>query len=227
MKSTQYEDMLSRLYILVLLFALSACSLFQNQNIQDKKIEDLLSSLQGTGEGKGRLGINRQQYLFSFDALLKENNDWLLAANIPLHGEEILVLPNLSSENELGSGHNDLGLRIEEGIRSYLKSQKQSPALAKTFLLELRTIMRLVLHKKLHLEIICAQKVCSLGDAVYQVEATSKQLSLKKSLSDEYEFEFAAMNLTNSIFRRSSIFLHSKNKQSAPSTLLSLELFWN
>ena len=218
---------MSRLYILCLMFALTGCSLIQNQNIQDKKIEDLISFLQGTGEGKGRLGINRQQSLFSFDALLKENTDWLLAANIPLHGEEILILRDLRKENDAGSGQDDLGVRIEEGIRAYLKSQNQSPELAQTFLLELRTIMRLVLHKKLHLEMMCFQKVCSLGDAVYQVEATSKQLSLKKSLSDGYEIEFAALNLTNSIFRRSSIFLHSKNKQSTTSTLLSLELFWN
>jgi hypothetical protein len=79
----------------------------------------------------------------------------------------------------------------------------------------------------LGLEVICLEQECHLGEAVYRVEASSKQLSLKKSLFDEYEIEFAAMNLTNSIFRRSSIFLHSKNKQSTPSTLLSLELFWN
>jgi hypothetical protein len=74
---------------------------------------------------------------------------------------------------------------------------------------------------------MCLEQECHIGGTVYRVEATSKQLSLKKSLSDKYEIEFAAMNLTNSIFRRSSIFLHSKNEQSAPSTLLSLELFWN
>jgi hypothetical protein len=218
---------LSRIHLLFLLLSLSSCSVFRSQNIQDKKIKDLLSYLQGTGEGKGRLGINRHQYLFSFDAILKENNDWLLAANIPLHGEEILILNDLKKEHELESSNNDLGHRIEEEIRAYLLSQNQSPDLAKSFLTEMRKIMRLVLHRKLGLEIMCLEQECRIGETVYRVEATSKQLSLKKSLSDNYEIEFAALNLTDSIFRRSSIFLHSQNKQSPPSTLLSLELFWN
>jgi hypothetical protein len=210
-----------------LLLILTSCSLFKSQNIQDKKITDLISILPGSGEGKGRLGINRQQYLFSFDALLKENNDWILAANIPLHGEEILMLRDLTKESVDEGEKDGLELRIEQDIGDYLKTKKQSPELAKTFLLELRRIMRFVLHKKLGLEVICSQNECRIGEAVYQVEATSKQLSLKKSLSADYEIEYAAMNLTDSNFKRSNVFLHSKNKSSSSPTLLSLELFWN
>jgi hypothetical protein len=218
--------MLSRTYLLILFVTVSSCSLFKSQNIQEKKIEDLVSYLQGTGEGKGRLGINRQQYLFGFDALLKENNDWILAANIPLHGEEVLMLRNLDKVSVDEDKADGLEIRIQQGIRDYLKSQKQSPHLSKDFLLELRSIMRLILHKKLGLELSCSQKECRIGEAIYQVEATSKQLSLKKSLSEDFEIEFTAMNLTESIFRRSNIYLHSKNKSSPTPTLLSLELFW-
>ena len=218
--------MLSRIYLLILFVTVSSCSLFKSQNIQEKKIEDLVSYLQGTGEGNGRLGINRQQYLFGFDALLKENNDWILAANIPLHGEEVLMLRNLEKVSVDEDKADGLEIRIQQGISDYLKSQKQSPHLSKDFLLELRTIMRLILHKKLGLELSCSQKECRIGEAIYQVEATSKQLSLKRSLSKDFEIEFTAMNLTESIFRRSNIYLHSKNKSSSALTLLSLELFW-
>ncbi len=218
--------MLSRIYLLILFVTVSSCSLFKSQNIQEKKIEDLVSYLQGTGEGKGRLGINRQQYLFGFDALLKENNDWILAANIPLHGEEVLMLRNLEKVSVDEDKADGLEIRIQQGISDYLKSQKQSPHLSKDFLLELRTIMRLILHKKLGLELSCSQKECRIGEAIYQVEATSKQLSLKRSLSKDFEIEFTAMNLTESIFRRSNIYLQSKNKSSSALTLLSLELFW-
>jgi len=218
--------MFSRISLLFIILILTSCSLFKSQNIQDKKIEELVSYFKGVGEGKGRLGINRQQYLFSFDALLKENNDWMLAANIPLHGEEVLVLRNLKKKNVDDSEKDGLAIRIEQGIIDYLKSQKQSPELAELFLLELRGIMRLVLHKKLQLKIFCTQQECRMGDAIYQVEATSKQLSLKKSLSDDFEIEFTAMNLTDSIFHRSNIFLHSKIKSNPTPTLISLELFW-
>ena len=219
--------MLSRISLILLLLVISSCSLFKNQNIQDQKIDKLMAYLQAEGEGKGRLGINQNQYLFSFEALLKENNDWLLAANIPLHGEEILMFPDLSQESIDSDSEDGLELRIERGIAEYLKSKKQSPELARTFLIELRRIMRLVLHKKLNRAVTCSATECQMDGVVYQVGATSKQLSLKKSVSDEYEIEFAALNLTDSIFHRTNVFLHSKNKSSSSSPLLSLELFWN
>ncbi|MBA2404285.1 MAG: hypothetical protein H0V66_05900 [Bdellovibrionales bacterium] len=218
--------MLSRTYPFLILLLFTSCALFKSQNIQDKKVEELVSYLQGIGEGKGRLGINQQQYLFSFDAVLKDNSDWILAANIPLHGEEVLMLKDLKQEEAPVVEGDGLELRIEQGISEYLKSKKQSPEMARTFLLELRRIMRLVLHKKLGLEVACSQTECRIGDAIYRVEASNKQLSLKKSLSEEYEIEFAAMNLTDSIFQRSNVFLHSKNKKSPTPILLSLELFW-
>ena len=218
--------MFGRIFFLTLLLALSSCALFKSQNIQEKKIEDLISYLQGTGEGKGRLGINRQQYLFGFDAILNENNDWILAANIPLHGEEVLKLQDLKQEEVNESMKDGLEIRIQQGISEYFKSQKQAPELGKTFLLELRRIMRLVLHKRLGLPVICSKTECRIGEAIYQVEATPKQLSLKKSLSEDYEIEFTALNLTGPIFQRSNVFLHSKNKSSNTPTLLSLELFW-
>lgn len=219
--------MLSRFFFtLIFIFLLSSCSLFKSQSIQDQKVTELISYLKGEGEGKGRLGINQQQYLFSFDALLKENSDWILAANIPLHGEEILVLSNLKSEKG-DESREGLEVRIERGISEYLRSKKQSPELAGKFLLELRRIMRLVLAHKLNAPVNCSETQCQMGDVVYQVEANSKQLTLKKSLTDDYEIEFAALNLTDSIFKRSNIFLHSKNKSKTTPALLSLELFWN
>jgi hypothetical protein len=225
-KATQYEGMLSRFFYLLIILTLSSCSLFRAQNIENKNIEDLVNYLQGVGEGKGRLGINNQQYLFSFDALLKENNDWILAASIPLHGEEVLMLRDLKQEKIKLDHRDGLELRIVNGISEYLRFQKQSPELAQTFILELRRMMRLVLHKKLNLKVDCDKAECRIGEVIYQVEATSKQLTLKKSLSNDYEIVHIAMNLTDSIFERSSIFLHSKKGDNSASNLLSLELFW-
>lgn len=218
--------MLSRIISLLFILVLTSCSLFKSQNIQNEKVETLITYLKGEGEGKGRLGIGQNQYLFGLDAILKENSDWLLAANIPLHGEEILMLPDLKDETA-DQTTESLERRIELGISDYLKSQKKNPQLARMFMLELRRLMRLVFAQKLGLELKCTENECKMGEVIYQVKATPKQISLKKSLNDDYEIEFIAMNLTDSIFKRSSIFLHSKNKTSASPTLLSLELFWN
>lgn len=217
--------MLSHLTLLFL-FLFSACSHLKSQKIQNEKNDILMTYLQGVGEGRGRLGVNGHQYLFSFDALLKENNDWILAANIPLHGEEVLLLSNLKKEKNGVEDISGLEVRIEQGIGEYLKSQKKSPRLAQVFLSELRSLMRLVLHQKLALNVECSETECKMGESIYQVKTKNQEISLKKSLDSEFEIEYVAMNLTDSIFKRSNVFLHSKNKKSSTPTLLSLELFW-
>lgn len=219
--------MLSPIPLLILLSFFMSCGHFKNQKIQNEKFETLIRFISGVGEGKGRLGINQNKYLFGFDAVLKENSDWILAANIPLHGEEILLLKDLKKERLKISGTSGLELRIEQGIADYLRSQKKSPELARIFLQELRSLMRLVLHEELQLGVHCTQTTCQMGETIYQVIATDKQISIKKSLHSEYEIELVATNLTGSIFTRQSIILHSKTKTSGQLPLLSLELFWN
>jgi hypothetical protein len=205
----------------------SSCALFQGTNLSDKKVEELVDYLKGTGEGKGRLGINQHQYLFGFEAVLKENHDWILAANIPLHGEELLILRDLRKAKVADNEGESLEARIENGIADYLKSQKKSPKLAKLFLVELRQMMRLVLHKEIGEKVSCHHNECKIGDSVYLVEAKSQQLSIKKILPSDFEIEYIAQNLTDSIFRRGNIFLHSKTSSQPREPLLSLELFWN
>lgn len=218
--------MLSRIYPLILLTALSSCALFKSQKIQNEEFQTLINYVKGEGEGRGRLGINQHQYLIGFEAFLKENHDWILAATIPLHGEEVLLLKDLKLP-ESASAKEGLELRIENGIIEYLKEQKKSPELAKAFLLEFRRLMRLVFHKRLGLTLNCNSSECLIDEETYQVSSTDNMLTLNKSLSDEYEIEFVATNLTDSIFKRSNIFLHSKNRTSKTQPLLSLELFWD
>lgn len=219
--------MLSRINFLILLFIFSSCSLSKGQNVQDKKMETLLTYLNGEGEGKGRLGIGQNQYLFGFEAFLKDQKDWILAASIPLHGEEIIRLQNLKAVVSDETYDEGLELRIERGLTEYLRSRKQSPEVGHLFLKELRQLMRFVLHQKLGVKVACTQTECKMDESLYQVKVTGQQINLKKSLNADYEIEYIALNLTDSIFKRSNIFLHSKNKSQAQAPLLSLELFWN
>jgi hypothetical protein len=221
--------MIFQLLMLTSSVLLSSCALFQTTSLEDQNVEDLIRSIPAVGEGRGRLGIKQHQYLFSFDALLKENFDWILAANIPLHGEELLVIPNLQEEI-LKPGQAGLQNRIERGIADYLKSEKQSAALTKTFMLELRSLMRLVLHEKLGEKLDCIKKQqsfeCQLATSRYQVIPTANKLLIKKNISAEHEIELIAENLTDSIFNRTSIMVHSQRRSRNAIPLLSLELFW-
>ncbi|MBT3584680.1 MAG: hypothetical protein HN509_07220 [Halobacteriovoraceae bacterium] len=46
-----------------------------------------------SSDGKGRLHVGRNSYLFSYESLLaKEKKRWSLGLDIPVHGEEILTL---------------------------------------------------------------------------------------------------------------------------------------
>lgn len=222
--------MLSRFFFAILLTSLAACSLFKRSEVSDKKTIELLDAVIATGEGKGRLGIGKHQYLFSFEAVLKENKDWILAANIPLHGEEVLRLPNLALVDAIGS-EESLEIRIENGIRQYLMQQKQPPELAESFMRELRSLMRLIMHKQVGASLRCesqenGQHFCGIERLDYEALVAKEQLSLKKPLGDAYRIEFVAQNLTQSIFRRGSVFLHSQKATSNSAPLLSLELFW-
>jgi hypothetical protein len=219
--------MLSQFIPFILLLFISSCALFKTQNLETENTEQVLSFLKGEGEGKGRLGVGQHQYLFSFDAILKENTDWILAVSIPLHGEEMLILSDLKSQTELIESDQSFELRIEKGMNDLLKSEKRSPQLVKTFMRELRNLMRFVFHQKLSQKISCVEQNCSMGDSIYQVDLNQKQISVKKMIDLDYQIELVGTNLTDSIFKRTNIFLHSKTSDSRTAQILSLELFWN
>lgn len=222
--------MLSRLLFIISFLFLSSCALFRQQNIQDQKVEDLIRGLQGIGEGRGRLGIDQHQYLFSFDAILRDNSDWILAVVIPLHGEEVMTLPNLKVLKPEHTTEESFETRIEREINGYLRSQKESEVLTREFMQELRSMMRLVLHQQLKLEIHCKDQgelhLCSLGKEEYEVKTDSRQLLIKKNISPDHRIELVGQNLTESIFKRTNILLHSQKHSFNDRPLLSLELFW-
>lgn len=179
-----------------------------------------------TGEGKGRLGFEKQQHLFSYDSLLKEGKDWVLAVTIPLHGEEVLILTNLKDREGPRSPDDSLSIRMERGIADYLRSKKQSGELAGKFLNELRLMVRFVLHKQLDLIAQCGDVSCEFEGQTFPIEASPRRLSIKRMLAQGHVLELVAENLTGSIFTKSSFVLRSQTESSEKLPILSLELFW-
>jgi hypothetical protein len=221
--------MLSRIYLLPFLLTFTYCSSFKTEKLSESSMERLISSLRGVGEGRGRLSVPPQQYVFSYEAVLKESTDWLLAVSIPLHGEEILLLPNLKEENAEIEGEG-FGSRIEQAVAGYLHSQKESQELTAKFLSELRSIMRFVLHRELKKTIECEEKsniqICRMDETSYRVSLLNNRLIIKKDISDRHQLELVAENLTGSFFSKTSIYLHSQKSISLGTPMLSLELFW-
>jgi hypothetical protein len=215
-----------RLLLLILIFTnSSSCSHLGQKSLLEKKLPDLVNSLRGEGEGRGRLGMAQHQYLFSFEAFVNDNLDWVLAAAIPLHGEEILIFKNMQDKNQPHHASKSFELRLLQGIKEFLVSQGESPALASDFLQELRSVLRLVLHQKLKLDLRCEKK-CQLEDQFYEPIISAGQFSLKKIVLHRYEIELTASNLTDSIFKRTNVVFRLREAPSSRAPLLTLELFW-
>ena len=81
----------SRFFPLILLLYLSACATGPVKNVSWDK---LWAQVKMEGEGKARLEIPPESWVFSFEAVLKKN-DWLMAITIPLKGEESFAFPGL------------------------------------------------------------------------------------------------------------------------------------
>ncbi|MGE3608693.1 MAG: hypothetical protein AB7I27_03815 [Bacteriovoracaceae bacterium] len=204
---------------LFLLILISSCSLFQKpSSLAEKDVLKVLDSVQLEGSGRGRLGVDQQQYLFSYDALLKENNDWILAVEIPLHGEEVMVLSNLKENSVKEIPNESFETRIERSLEGRV------PISGEKFVLELRTLVRFLLADQLKLTRTCQKNgteyLCKQGENSYNVILKGQKLTIKKQIKDKLLLELVAENPSGPHFSRTSFFL--KDFQ----THLSLELFW-
>jgi len=217
------------LKIMALLFLVSSCSLFRTApSLKSKDTEKLLDSVKMTGEGRGRLTLGQSQYVFSVDSVLNENFDWILAVAIPLHGEEVMILPDLRKTQVSDEETESFEERIEKEFQRLKLHDKLT---SQQFLKELRTLIRFGLAKKLGLERDCkAQQmefVCVLDGEKFMVEVTEKDLNINKSLGGQNKLQLVAKNLTDSFFEQTDIRLYSDEKEMQKKTSsFSLELFW-
>ena len=211
------------------LFFLTSCALFKGQtSLVDMDKMKMLDSVKLIGEGRGRLSLGQSQYVFGFDSILKENFDWILAVQIPLHGEEVMILPNLK---EVKPRHEEME-SFEERIRSdFSKAKLNKTISAKAFIQELRSLVRFNLGERWGGKRICkAQQndfLCELDGETYLVSANEKEFSIIKSLKEGGSIVLNAKNLTESFFAQTDIRLYANaTDMQKKNSIFSLELFW-
>ena len=214
---------------MALLFLVASCSLFKSApTLKSQDTEKLLDAVQMTGEGRGRLTLGQSQYVFSVDSILKEDFDWILAVTIPLHGEEVMILPDLRQSQIADEETESFEERIEKEFQRLKLNKKLT---SEQFLKELRSLIRFGLAKKLGLNRNCkAQQtefVCDLNGEKFTVNVTDKELNINKSLGEEKRLQLVAKNLTDSFFAQTDIRLYSDEAEFQKKTSsFSLELFW-
>ena len=215
---------------LILITLFSSCALLKSHDLRTEKVEKLLDSIKTSGDGRGRLTLDQSQFVFGFEAILKENFDWLLAAEFPLHGEELLILKDLKSESML-EVQSDLQQRVEIGLKNYLKKNKKSPILADKFFGELHFLMQFLQSSNLGINRTCnkeseGQYICLVHDRKFLVEIRHDAIAISRPLSAGFELKVIAENRQNSVFQRLNISFYSQSQINSKSPLMGLELFW-
>lgn len=211
------------------LFFLTSCALFKGQSsLVDMDKLKLLDAVQLTGEGRGRLSLGQSQYVFGFDSIFKENFDWILAVQIPLHGEEVMILPDLKSVRS----HHDEMESFEERISSEFSKLKLNKKIsAKVFIQELRGLVRFNFGPEWGGKRNCKPQqndlLCELDGEMFLVSATEKQFFITKFLKDGGSIVLTAQNLTESFFAQTDIRLYTNAQDSSQkNSIFALELFW-
>lgn len=215
---------------MALLFFITSCALFRGEpSLTGMNKEELLQSVKLTGEGRGRLTLGESQYVFGVDSVLNETNDWIMAVQIPLHGEEVMILPDLTKKRVANEETDSFEERIEREFRRLALHKIIS---AEEFIQEMRSIIRFVLAPEWKGKRNCvAQKqdtVCELDGEKFLLSANEKEFTIKKTMKAGVDIQIVAKNLTKSFFGRTDIRLHSETDQKLKreASSFSLELFW-
>lgn len=215
--------------IFFLVFLTQSCSLFKGSStLKSQNSEKLLDSIPLSGEGRGRLTINQNQYVFGIESLLKDNHDWILGVSIPFHGEETMIFSDLKRPE--GSEMDDGS--FEERIRRDFRGLELSNSFTATQLLkEIRSLVRFRLSPLWGQKRSCLSQqkalLCKLDGEEFIVEVEENEIMVIKLLPENRRLHLVGKNLTNSFFTQTDIRLYSNEDFSKKKkSLFSLELFW-
>lgn len=187
-----------------------------------------MGRLQLVGEGRGRLGLDQNQYVFSYEALLKDEDDWVLAVSVPLHGEEVMVLSDLRTDSPDLSTTQSFEARLQREIDHRFRGRNVN---GKQYVNTLRTMVRFLLAPQLGLDRKCektakAEYSCQLNKVEFQIIVEKSKIRIKKIVSQTHHLELVGENLTEPFFGRTNFLLLSDKSVSRPAPVMSLELFW-
>jgi hypothetical protein len=204
------------LKFLVLSFLVS-CSTFRTSHLENLSTEKKVQLLSILGEGKGRLSVQKQNYLFDVDALMKADS-WLLVATIPLHGEEVLELKDLKRKTLSQRPRDSFERRVTHAVEEMYPGK----AYGQRFTRELRSLVRLVLAPTLGLKRYCEKELCVLEGESFEVQTVKNSLTLTRQDENGFRISFQGENPQDTHFEKLTFKIISPENLN----VLTLEFFW-
>jgi len=201
---------------------------------QDSAWDQLWSQVRMEGEGRARLEVAAESWVFSFEAILKEH-DWLMAIRIPSRGEEVLSFPGLNNSSPtLVPDANDFRWRIVQALRSASEEKRLAfPQLGQEFVSKMHWLLRWVHAKELGLNRSCAALLqgdawqCSWDgiESEWKWHDRKKEFVAQITIKPGWKMKASFKNLTDSVFKRVTYEIIRENAE-AESVELRQEFFF-
>jgi hypothetical protein len=201
---------------------------------QDSNWEQLWSKVRMQGEGKARLEVGAESWVFSYEAILKEQ-DWLMAIQIPARGEEVLAFPGLNQvQPSIVPDAADFRWRIVQALREASEEKRLAfPQLGQEFVAKMHWLLRWVHATELGLKRDCIAVPqdnawqCSWDDvrSRWQWWSRKQELVAEIEIRPGWRMRATFRNLTDSVFKRVTYEI-IRETSSGESTELRQEFFF-
>ncbi|MBY0515655.1 MAG: hypothetical protein K2P81_02020 [Bacteriovoracaceae bacterium] len=196
-----------RFFILLFLFSCAT------KAPKDPAFESLWKFVSMDGEGKARLEVGPESWVFSFESLFI-NNGWKMAISIPLKGEEIFDFPELNETRPTAiPEQNDFRWRIVDALRvASTKRKLNYPQLGQDFVLYLHHLLRWTHSDQLSLTRNCVLQSANNWDCKWDEVISTWSWDEKKEeftgvikIKPTWSMRVVFKNLTDSFFKRVTI----------------------
>lgn len=220
----------TRFISLLTLFYLSACATGPAQNVS---WESLWSRVKMEGEGKARLEIPPESWVFSFEAVLKKT-DWLMAIAVPLKGEESFAFPGLDRPRpEVVPAADDFRWQVVQALREASRERRLGyPQLGQDFVSYLHHLLRWTHAEALGLARGCDATsintwVCRWDDvpSTWSWDGRKEEFVGVIDLKTDWKMRAIFKNLTGPVFKRVTLEIIRKS-ESASVVELRQEFFF-
>lgn len=193
--------------LFLLLLLIQACSHTSKINFESPK--DFLPKMKLVGEGKARLEIGEESWVFSFDSSFVTEDKWVMSLQIPTQGEMVFAFPGLDKSNAtITPSANDFRWKVVHALRETSDRRNLGyPQAGRDFIQSLHQILRLLKPKSalgscVNLEDNKWDCLTDNQKTHWKWQSAKTELELSMDLKPKWKVRATFKNLKEEIFQR-------------------------